>query len=113
MKAHTIRGHVTLNQWVTGSNPVRLTTDIYDLAGFIVFGEALILISRTIPGQIFLIQCSSSGLDRFDAITKASTWNSEARVKIPPNASSRGAPPTLRVRFWTYSSMVVSDRTKI
>ena len=34
MKAHTIRGHVTFNQWVTGSNPVRLTTEINDLAGF-------------------------------------------------------------------------------
>ena len=34
MKAHTIRGHVTFNQWVTGSNPVRLTTEINDLEGF-------------------------------------------------------------------------------
>ena len=34
MKAHTIRGHVTFNQWVTGSNPVRLTTEINDLADF-------------------------------------------------------------------------------
>ena len=34
MKAHTIRGPVTFNQWVTGSNPVRLTTEINDLAGF-------------------------------------------------------------------------------
>ena len=25
---------LTFNQWVTGSNPVRLTTDINDLAGF-------------------------------------------------------------------------------
>ena len=36
MKAHTIREHVTFNQWVTGSNPVRLTTDINDLAVFSV-----------------------------------------------------------------------------
>ena len=25
---------LTFNQWVTGSNPVRLTTEINDLAGF-------------------------------------------------------------------------------
>ena len=25
---------LTFNQWVTGSNPVRLTTDINDLVGF-------------------------------------------------------------------------------
>ena len=30
-KAHI---SLTFNQWVTGSNPVRLTTDINDLAGF-------------------------------------------------------------------------------
>jgi hypothetical protein len=41
MKAHTIRGHVTFNQWVTGSNPVRLTTDINDLAGFCSFLTSL------------------------------------------------------------------------
>ena len=41
MKAHTIRGHVTFNQWVTGSNPVRLTTEINDLAGFCSFLTSL------------------------------------------------------------------------
>ena len=34
MKAHTIRGHVTFNQWVTGSNPVRIINKINYLAGF-------------------------------------------------------------------------------
>ena len=27
---------LTFNQWVTGSNPVRLTTEINDLAGFLL-----------------------------------------------------------------------------
>ena len=33
---------LTFNQWVTGSNPVRLTTEINDLAGFglsLIIGE--------------------------------------------------------------------------
>ena len=36
---------LTFNQWVTGSNPVRLTTEINDLAGF---GLSLILGEYTI-----------------------------------------------------------------
>ena len=36
---------LTFNQWVTGSNPVRLTTEINDLAGF---GLSLILDEYTI-----------------------------------------------------------------
>ena len=36
---------LTFNQWVTGSNPVRLTTEINDLAGF---GVSLILGEYTI-----------------------------------------------------------------
>ena len=33
---------LTFNQWVTGSNPVRLTTEINDLAGFLaVLGQVL------------------------------------------------------------------------